>query len=712
MADLARSDITPDEAEAAGMYVEESARAVYDDFHDLPALVIPYYDPWTGDCFKFERGGELLDFARVRYLETPPPPPGFKKKKAQRYGQPKDSGVHPYFPETEVFDWPEIADDVAVPLVITEGEKKALRGCLAGYPTVGLGGVYNFMQDGELIEALNRFKWKKRKVFLCYDSDAADNPNIQAAEGRLATELSTKRGANVFLVRLPEAEDGSKQGLDDLIAAEGEQAWEGYLKSAWQIKKSDAKILDLNRQVCVIDADEAVYQFKQRKFMTKAHFKDGSSYSSLYYEVPKMKGEGTKKVYYAKVWLTHEHALRYDDIVFDPTTEERVVERDGKICLNSWEGLEGVPGDVTPFLELTEHISSMLHPGQRDFLLKLMAYKFQHPGAKIPIAPVLVGDAGSGKSMWARIVREACGPYGHALKDDALKSEFNGWIERSLIAVLDEAQGNTVKMRRDYLKTLISEEMLTLNEKYRIARLVRSPTMYILTSNDRSAASFEHDDRRMFVVDVRGKMPEEWYKAAGAWIKNGGARHVLHFLQTYDLKGWTPPNEAPVTAEKIAAYNEGLTDVQRIAERMKHADENVVLTWIDAAMAWAQENEGAPVPRLAMQAQEVRIALRNMPIRPFYSPEELAKIFPHLAWTLAGAKIQNTASGEISRQLRSSGIRYLYNSDDPRGFYYRGQYRQYLVIADIAEMPPMLSQNEFDRLVKQAPLYKQIREIS
>jgi hypothetical protein len=709
-ADLERSDILPEEAEDAGIYDVRDAREVYPEFQPVPALVIPYYDPWTGELFQFERDGEPQDFARVRYLKEPERSPGFKKRKMQRYTQPHHSGVWPYFPMVDLFEWPEIADDASVPVVITEGEKKALRGCLAGYPTIGLGGVYNFMQDGELLEVLNRFAWKGRKVFLCYDSDAAENPNIQAAEGRLATELSTKRGANVFLTRLEPAEDGSKQGIDDLIANEGEDAWELSLRESVQIKKSDAKVLDMNRDVCIINKDEAVYEFRTREFMSKAHFQQGSRYSAISYEVPKLKGEGTKRVYVAKQWLTHEHALRYDDIVFDPSTEERVVERDGKICLNTWEGLEGTPGDVSRFLTLTQHISKCLPKGERDFLLKLIAFKVQNPAKKIAIAPVLIGDSGSGKSMWARIVREMCGKFGHPLKDNELKSDFNGWIERSIIAVLDEAQGQTVRDRRDYLKTLISEQVLTLNEKYRKARPVTTPTMYILTSNDRKAGAFEHDDRRMFVVDVRGHLPEEWYVETADWITEGGPKHVLHYLQNLDLKGWRPPNRAPMTAEKMQAYQESLTPVQQMAETMKTANENIVTMWCDAAMAWAQENEASNVPALAAQAHEVRVALRNMPIRPIYTPDELAKILPHLAWTLSGQKIGQTPAGALSQQLRSAGIRYLIPEDDPRGFLHKGMWRQFLVVAHVDEIPDALTQNKFERLIRNAPKYGELRK--
>lgn len=699
------------------MELVQSAKDIFEDFHALPAILMPYYDPWTDDWVQFEHNGESVPFCRVRYLKEPRQPRGFKTKKPQRYGQPKNSGVFPYFPlvDPAVWDgmtWLDILNDPEIPIVVTEGEKKALRGCLAGYPTIGLGGVYNFVKDGELLPLLDRAVWKKRQVFLNYDSDARDNPNIQAAEGRLATELSTKRRANVFLTRLEDAEDGSKVGIDDLIAAQGEKAWEEALRRSEQINKSDTKVLDMNRHVCVVDSDESLYVFRTDLFMSKHHFANGSRFSTDAFEVPVKKGNGTKKVFTAPIFLKHELALRYDDVVFDLTTEERVVEKDGMTLLNRWTGWgDTEPGDVTPFLELTKHISETLQPELQDFLLKMIAYKVQNPAKKVPIAIFLIGKGGSGKSMWAKMIELATAPYGVPIRNSQLDSEFNGWIERAIFGIIDEAQGDTVRKRRDYLKTLISESKLSLNEKYRRAKVVESPTFYILTSNDRRAGAFEYDDRRMFIVDVPEKLPPEWYVKAGAWLDSGGAKHILHYLLDLDLKGWRPPNEAPLTAEKIQAYQESLTPVQMMAETMKTADENIVAMWCDAAMAWAQEHDGSSNPTLSMQASEVRAALRHMPIRPIYTSDELAKILPHLAWTLAGAKTGSTAAGELSRQLRSSGIRYLIPADDPRGFMYRGMFRQFLVVAHHDEMPNRLSQNEFERLIRGAPTYGQLRGI-
>ena len=188
-ADLARSGISVTDAEAAGMFYAKDARELYPEFKPLPALVIPYFDV-NGEPVLFDKD---KPFCRVRYLEAASPA-SFIKQKPQRYGQPQASGTRAYFPNVEGLSWAKAQGDES-PLIITEGEKKALATTLAGFTTIGLGGVYNWLHGGALLPELQAFQWKGREVYIAFDSDAALNPNIQAAEARLVEELMRGRGA-------------------------------------------------------------------------------------------------------------------------------------------------------------------------------------------------------------------------------------------------------------------------------------------------------------------------------------------------------------------------------------------------------------------------------------------------------------------------------------------------------------------------------------
>ena len=143
--------------------------------------------------------------------------PGDKPK----YWQEKGSDPLPYVPP--LADWQGLASDPTQPLLMTEGEKKALVACQSGLPCIGLAGVWNWrakLDSGErlVLPGLDQFIWQSRTVELVPDSDAwrpEKEMDILSGFYALAMELK-ERGASVAFVELP---DGSlKRGFDDFLA--------------------------------------------------------------------------------------------------------------------------------------------------------------------------------------------------------------------------------------------------------------------------------------------------------------------------------------------------------------------------------------------------------------------------------------------------------------------------------------------------------------
>lgn len=708
-ADLERSGIPSAAAAYAGIGVVPDAKALYADYAPAPALVIPYLDPWTGEAMVYANGQGPAPFARIRYLESAPVRAAvnpFKPAKIQRYAQPGGSGVHAYFPLVRGLSWANVVADAAHPLLIVEGEKKALAATLHGFACVGLGGVYNFYDSGAFLPELDRIAWKGRPVYICFDSDAAHNPQIQAAEAKLAAELSLHRGASLYLVRLPSAPSGDKWGVDDFLLHEGPDKLDALLGRAPRLRKIDAAVVALNQHVAWIEKEGCVYDLRSKEFVQKGNFVNGSSYSALEIVAPTDKGTGVKRVSVAEAWLKHPHAQRYDYVEFAPESANPVLHTEaGGLALNMWTGWSPAPGDVTPFLELSSFLFRDLEE-HADLPLHLLAYKAQNPGAKIPLALVLVGQQGCGKSLWAECARDAFAPYTAEVPNAALGMQFNGWTERTLLAVINEASAETLQRHAPALRALISDKRVMLNEKFRVARQINSYTQYIITSNDRGAGAYSADDRRMVVVSCPRKRESAFYTRVAAWRHAGGGAALLDYLLGLDLQGWEPPQQAPLTAEKYMAYMESLSPVQRLAEEMQTADENVIVMWIQAALSWAQAAEINNNVQASRYAREIIDSLATIQVRPWYTPEELGLMFPSIVSQLHGARgVKARVAGEISRELRTAGVGYLRCADDPRGFRWRGSIRQYLVVAEQDEWTEPLPQGEFERLMAQFPRF-------
>jgi len=184
-----------------------------------------------------------------------------------------------YLPHTVTAD---MLADAKVNAIITEGEFKALAIAEATAKAapdrrmmvIGLQGVNGGWQrdkvtvptpDGghekkptgppHLIEDLEKIEWRKRRVYIVFDSDVGSRKQAAlfkqnkhagswGAEHVLA-ELLRARGADVRIVIIPEPDGDAKVGADDYIAAHGPYE---FLKLLW------------NNWVASRDADEVLHR--------------------------------------------------------------------------------------------------------------------------------------------------------------------------------------------------------------------------------------------------------------------------------------------------------------------------------------------------------------------------------------------------------------------------------------------------------------------
>jgi len=117
-----------------------------------------------------------------------------------RYLQRKGSGVHLYIPPRAR----AALTDPSVTLHVTEGEKKAAKACQERFPCIGLGGLWNWLSDGNPISDLDLVTWQERRVVLVPDNDVwQERDDLLHAVCALGAELE-RRGAYVRILRIPE----------------------------------------------------------------------------------------------------------------------------------------------------------------------------------------------------------------------------------------------------------------------------------------------------------------------------------------------------------------------------------------------------------------------------------------------------------------------------------------------------------------------------
>jgi Domain of unknown function (DUF3854) len=202
---LKDSAISPEVARARG-YVSvdtatrlESAGFARSQRRNTPGLLIPIYGT----------DGEL------RLHQYRPDNPRLDKGKPRKYETPWRHLICLDVPPTVRGE----IDNLAVPLWITEGSRKADAAASAWLCCIALIGVDGWQSKGvALPDWKDGVRLKDREVMVAFDSDVMTKESVARSLRDLTTWLEY-RGARVRHVILPDGEHGAKTGLDDYLAA-------------------------------------------------------------------------------------------------------------------------------------------------------------------------------------------------------------------------------------------------------------------------------------------------------------------------------------------------------------------------------------------------------------------------------------------------------------------------------------------------------------
>ena len=133
---------------------------------------------------------------------------------------------------------------------------------------------------------------------------------------------------------------------------------------------------------------------------------------------------------------------------------------------------------------------------------------------------------------------------------------FNATLERAFIVFLDEALFVGDRKASDSLKSLVTENVVQINEKYQPARQIKSYHRFFAATNAEHFKNTERDDRRDFVLKISEarKGDHTYWTALNTEIENGGVAAMMHDLLAMDLSGFNvraKPTTAALIEQKI-----------------------------------------------------------------------------------------------------------------------------------------------------------------
>jgi hypothetical protein len=237
-----------------------------------------------------------------------------------------------------------------------------------------------------------------------------------------------------------------------------------------------------------------------------------------------------------KFWLEHPARRQFETIVFAPGKEVQG-------AYNMWKGFacQSRPGDCSLYLT---HLRDNVCNGDEAiyaYLIRWMARAVQEPDTPGEVAVVLRGGRGTGKSFFAKEFGKLFGRHFLQVSNSShLVGNFNSHLRDVVVLFADEAFYAGDKKHSSILKTLITEETITIEAKGVDAEAAPNYVHLIMASNDRHVIPAGGDERRFLVLDVGHEQQQraDYFGKIMAQMSNGGREALLHHLRTLDLDGF------------------------------------------------------------------------------------------------------------------------------------------------------------------------------
>jgi hypothetical protein len=147
-------------------------------------------------------------------------------------------------------------------------------------------------------------------------------------------------------------------------------------------------------------------------------------------------------------------------------------------------------------------------------------------------------------------------------RNDEVTGKFTGWQEGKQLAIIEELMAIGRLEVANRLKTVISEPLLRIEEKYMTAYTIPNYLNLLCFTNHRDALPIEAGDRRWLVIFSPAKpQAQEYYDQLFEKIESAvGAAAVKHYLAQRQI-ALSPNGRAPETLAKGEMRSYSLSEI-------------------------------------------------------------------------------------------------------------------------------------------------------
>lgn len=306
----------------------------------------------------------------------------------------------------------------------------------------------------------------------------------------------------------------------------------------------DALITRFNRQYMVVNEEGKAVIYEpmmdpalNRRRYRRITFDDfRKMYMNTLIQVGTSKSKQPVFRTHAEAWLQSPLRRQYlGGVIFDPS---------GVPCphdvFNLWTGFAIKPAKGS-WQRLKDHTLEIICGGNTDYfdwLMGWMARLVQRPGEQGEIAVVMRSIQGTGKGTLAKAICRLFGQHAMLITNvKHLTGHFNAHQRDCIFLFADEAFFAGDPQHVGTLKSMITDDMLTIEGKFQNAVQAKNYMHIMMASNNDWVIPAEVGDRRFFMQDViEGKIRDfAYFGAIQKELNSGGYEAMLYDLLRYDI---------------------------------------------------------------------------------------------------------------------------------------------------------------------------------
>lgn len=269
----------------------------------------------------------------------------------------------------------------------------------------------------------------------------------------------------------------------------------------------------------------------------------------------------------ADVWITSPQRREVADVIFDPNKPIgffQDVDLNNDIAgvstyFNTWTGWP-YPPEKGDWVFLRNFLMNGICDGDEflyNWLLKLLALKFQNPGILTEVCPILWGPNGVGKSFFTDFILANLFGMDRSIIDanyDHLLNNFNAQFKGTFLTVFPEVtvKGQNAAKVQEALKKLITTTHISVTEKGKDTEKSKNFLQLFVTANNPNGVPMAGEMRRYVFIQVGSRYRNDakaFQDIEYEFLHGGAQAFMYHLLYEVNIAGELPYEELDLNEE-------------------------------------------------------------------------------------------------------------------------------------------------------------------